>query len=188
MRAGKDGSTTHKVTALRTFAFPGPSIKLPPADTLVMGAMVTVIGSRAFAVTRMAAICAAACRPYRDHVDDFVAVAERLSARRICGRQRAVLGSIVPAGPGIVECCGHRLPARQRHASRTASQNLEQGGSEVLAARRPNFLERSRGDRVRRTRVVHANAHHMATAIESTREAVRVWRPRVARSRHQAIG
>ena len=28
---------THKVSALRTFAFPGPSIKLPPADTLVHG-------------------------------------------------------------------------------------------------------------------------------------------------------
>ena len=28
---------THKVTALRTFAFPGPSIKLPPVDTLSIG-------------------------------------------------------------------------------------------------------------------------------------------------------
>src|ERR1700729_3200806 len=34
---------THKVTAIRTFAFPGPSFKLPPADTLTMGAMVNVI-------------------------------------------------------------------------------------------------------------------------------------------------
>src|SRR3954462_12256736 len=28
------GGGSHKVTALRTFAFPGPSIKLPPVDTL----------------------------------------------------------------------------------------------------------------------------------------------------------
>src|SRR5438046_8348902 len=34
---------THKVTALRTFAFPGPSIKLPPVETLTMGARVTVV-------------------------------------------------------------------------------------------------------------------------------------------------
>src|SRR5207253_10871323 len=33
---------THKVTALRTFAFPGPSIKLPPIDTLSMGSTVSV--------------------------------------------------------------------------------------------------------------------------------------------------
>src|ERR1700726_3677311 len=34
---------THKVTALRTFAFPGPSIKLPPVDTLPMAATVEVV-------------------------------------------------------------------------------------------------------------------------------------------------
>src|ERR1700676_5364660 len=28
------GEPTHKITALRTFAFPGPSIKLTPIDTL----------------------------------------------------------------------------------------------------------------------------------------------------------
>src|SRR5262245_46225678 len=34
---------THKVTALRTLAFPGPSIKLPPVETLPMGARITVV-------------------------------------------------------------------------------------------------------------------------------------------------
>src|SRR3981081_4482055 len=29
---------THKITALRTLVFPGPSIKLPPIDTLTLGA------------------------------------------------------------------------------------------------------------------------------------------------------
>src|SRR6184192_1777901 len=33
---------THKITALRTFAFPGPSIKLPPVETLPFGARVMV--------------------------------------------------------------------------------------------------------------------------------------------------
>src|ERR1700724_2302895 len=35
-------SPTHQVTALRTFAFPGPSIKLPPVETLSFSAKVTV--------------------------------------------------------------------------------------------------------------------------------------------------
>src|SRR5260370_29108774 len=44
---------THKIASLRTFAFPGPSIKLPPVDTLVMGDLVTVVREDgAFAVTR----------------------------------------------------------------------------------------------------------------------------------------
>src|ERR1700730_17733147 len=33
---------THKVTALLTFAFPGPSIKLPPIDTLPFAAKVSI--------------------------------------------------------------------------------------------------------------------------------------------------
>src|ERR1700741_2911122 len=44
---------THKVTALRTFAFPGPSIKLPPVEALVMGTTVTVTrDDGTFAITR----------------------------------------------------------------------------------------------------------------------------------------
>src|SRR5258705_751862 len=43
----------HKITALRTFAFPGPSIKLPPVQTLPLGAKVaTARQDGAFAVTR----------------------------------------------------------------------------------------------------------------------------------------
>src|SRR5882757_8682713 len=36
---------THKVTALSTLAFPGPSIKLPPVDTLPLGARIAVTRS-----------------------------------------------------------------------------------------------------------------------------------------------
>src|SRR6202171_1845180 len=44
---------THKITSLRTFAFPAPSIKLPPIDTLVMEDLITVVREDgAFAVTR----------------------------------------------------------------------------------------------------------------------------------------
>src|SRR5271156_1901238 len=51
--AKPNAAPTHKITSLRTFAFPGPSIKLPPSVTLPMGAMVTVIREEGpFAVTR----------------------------------------------------------------------------------------------------------------------------------------
>src|SRR6516162_4186165 len=44
---------THKVTALRTFAFPGPSIKLPPSDAPVMESRLSVTREDGmFAVTR----------------------------------------------------------------------------------------------------------------------------------------
>src|SRR3954467_10283284 len=44
---------THKVTALSTLAFPGPSIKLPPVATLPMGARVSIAREDgSFAITR----------------------------------------------------------------------------------------------------------------------------------------
>src|SRR6202165_3106499 len=72
---------THKITSLRTFAFPGPSIKLPPIETLVIGAMVTVVREEApFSVKRDGWYLP------RQHVgsieryqEDFVAVAERFA-------------------------------------------------------------------------------------------------------------
>src|ERR1700694_1846708 len=73
------GKPQHKITSLRTFAFPGPSIKLPPADTLVMGAMVTVLRDDGpFAVTREGWYLPRQHVGSMDrHENDFVAVAER---------------------------------------------------------------------------------------------------------------
>src|SRR5437879_881086 len=72
-------SPTHKVTALRTFAFPGPSIKLPPVETLSLGARVTVSrDDGAFAVTRDGwYLPRRHLGPLDALENDFVAVAER---------------------------------------------------------------------------------------------------------------
>ena len=68
---------THKVTALRTFAFPGPSIKLPPSEAPVMGSRLTVIRDDGmFAVTREGWFVPKAHLASLDaHAPDFVAVA-----------------------------------------------------------------------------------------------------------------
>src|SRR5436309_13287566 len=48
-----DAAPTHKVSAIRTLAFPAASIKLPPIDALVMGSLVTIVREDGpFAVTR----------------------------------------------------------------------------------------------------------------------------------------
>src|SRR6185295_2656599 len=72
---------THKVTALLTFAFPGPSIKLPPTATLPLGAKLAVRGDdSAFAVTLDGLYVP---RQHLGTLDanesDFVAVAERFA-------------------------------------------------------------------------------------------------------------
>jgi hypothetical protein len=70
---------THAITALRTFAFPGPSIKLPPVDTLVMGSAIAVVREEdPFVVTREGWYLPRQHVGGLDrHEKDFVAVAER---------------------------------------------------------------------------------------------------------------
>lgn len=77
--AGDAAVPTHRVRALRTFVYPGPSIKLPPLEALSFGATLAVTGeSGDFLVSARGGhvfkphLCA------RDvHEPDFVAVAER---------------------------------------------------------------------------------------------------------------
>ena len=70
---------THRVCALRSFVYPGPSIKLPTIDMLSMGAGVTVTGaSGEFLITAdRGYIYAGHLCALDAHEPDFVAVAER---------------------------------------------------------------------------------------------------------------
>ncbi|KRE11948.1 peptidase P60 [Bosea sp. Root381] len=84
MLRGDAPAPTHRVAALRTFVYPGPSMKLPPLAALSLGAGVTVIGREGdFAVLSefgryaTAYVFAAHVAPLDAPEADFVAVAER---------------------------------------------------------------------------------------------------------------
>jgi hypothetical protein len=72
-------AATHKVTALRTFSFPGPSIKLPPLETLSFGCQLAIARvDGPFAITASGGhVPILHVAPVDTKETDFVAVAER---------------------------------------------------------------------------------------------------------------
>jgi hypothetical protein len=169
------GKPTHKITALRTFAFPGPSIKLPPIDTLVMGATIMVIREDgAFAVTRDGWYLPLPHVGRIDrHADDFVGVAEQFTGTPYLWGGKSSLGidcsglvqvSLNAAGTGCPRDSDMQQDSLGRTLDASESKQLQRGDlifwkGHVAIVRDANTI-------------VHANAHHMATAIENTRAAI----------------
>jgi cell wall-associated NlpC family hydrolase len=172
--AAPAAAPTHKITAIRTFAFPGPSIKLPPIEAPVMGARFTIIREESiFAVTDEGWYL-----PRRhlgrldEHAPDFVAVAERFVGMPYLWGGKSCLG-IDCSGLVQLSLSAAGLPCprdsdMQRHALGRA---LEASAWSRLERGDLIFWEGHVAIVRDAETIVHANAHHMATVIETTKDA-----------------
>jgi cell wall-associated NlpC family hydrolase len=166
---------THKVAALRTLAFPGPSIRLPPIAALPLGARLAIarIEQRLAVTVSGAYLPAAHLKPVDENESDFVAVAERFVGVPYLWGGKTALG---------IDCSGLvqiALAACGRPCPRDSDMQERALGVPVAAPEDPEF---KRGDLVfweghvaiarDRFTLVHANAFHMAVAIEPIREAI----------------
>jgi cell wall-associated NlpC family hydrolase len=166
---------THKITALRTFAFPGPSIKLPPVETLVMGALITVTHEDgAFAVTGDGWYLPL---PHVGRIDrredDFVVVAEQFAGTPYLWGGKSDLGidcsglvqvSLNAAGTGCPRDSDMQQDSLGRALDASESKRLRRG--DLIFWKGHVAIVRNADT------VVHANAHHMATTIENTSNAI----------------
>ena len=165
---------THKIAALRTFAFSAPDIKSPPLIALPLGARVAVLGEAEDRNARYAMIAPAGAvvmqhvEPVQSRAPDCTTIAERFLGTPYLWGGKTNLG---------IDCSGLvqvALKASGFPAPRdTDLQEAEVGGALPLDAGVPPLR---RGDLVfwpghvgimrDGKTLLHANSHHMAVASE----------------------
>lgn len=172
---------THRVTALRTFLYPGPDMKLPPAASLSLGSRLALGETVETRGTRFRLVAGGARAVVASHVapldappePDYVAVAERFLHVPYLWGGRTSIGLDCSA---LVQVS---LMAAGVAAPRDTDMQQEQLGVPVEGGIDGDLR---RGDLVfwpghvailtARDRIVHASGHHMTVVAEPLAEAV----------------
>src|SRR5271169_3265280 len=169
---GAPAEPTHRVAALRTHAYPGPSIKLPPSMALSLGARLTIVGREGdFAVSAEGLhLSLRHLAESGSREPDYVAVAERFLETPYLWGGRTSEG---------IDCSGlvQTALAAAGVAAPRDSDMQEAGLGEPIAIDDP----RTRGDLVfwkghvgvmrDSVTLLHANGWHMKVVSEPLAEA-----------------
>jgi hypothetical protein len=163
---------THRVAVPRTLVFPGPSIKLPPLEGLSLGCrlVITRIEGPLAVTDTNGFVPACHLKPVDSSDPDFVAIAGAFigvpylwGGKSSLGLDCSGLVQIALTASGVT--CPRDSDMQERAlGSAVPLTELQRGdlvfwNDHVAIARDPATL-------------IHANAFHMAVAVESAREAI----------------
>jgi cell wall-associated NlpC family hydrolase len=161
---------THRVAAVRTFVYPGPSLKLPTETCLSMNALVSVVVvENGYArLTSGGFVHAGHLVPVATHEPDFVAVAERFlhtpylwGGKTSIGLDCSALVQMSLMATGVA--------APRDSDMQEAGLGVEIPFDETLSGLRRGdlvFWKGHVGILRDAQSLIHANGHHMAVAIE----------------------
>jgi cell wall-associated NlpC family hydrolase len=157
---------SHAVAAAATHLYPAPDLKTPETARLSLGALLTVTGrAGAFAETDRGFAPACHLRPLAEPEPDPVAVAERLLGTPYLwgGNSRDGIDC-----SGLVQialhACGRDCPGDSDLQAAALGRPLPEGAP--LARGDLVFWPGHVGWMLDAGRLIHANAHHMAVAVE----------------------
>ena len=167
---------THRVAALRTLVFPGPSIKLPPVEALPFGAALNIarVEDRLAITPSGGYVPAAHLAPIGDNERDFVAVAERFVGTPYLWGGKTALGLDCS---GLVQialsACGLPCPRDSDMQERALGAPLDHQASS-FKLQRGDVLFWAGHVAIARDRdsLVHANAFHMSVVVEPVGKAI----------------
>ncbi len=167
---------THKVSVLRTFVFPAPNIKSPPIEAIPFGAKLAIMRvHESFAVTSIGGFVPLQHLALLSDLErDYVAVAERFLGTPYLWGGKSPLG-IDCSGlmQAAATACGIDCPRDSDMQEASLGESASVAGALSMPHRGDAIFWPGHVAIVRdRKTLIHANAYHMAVAIEPIQDAI----------------